>query len=114
MADFRGELDSYQKTMGKRVEKRFTHQLPLDQLHERIVALAEEENSGNNGGDEVHFERNGSGYRLRGSYSGFSVNGAVTLTEEQLTIAIDLPMLARMFQGKVERYIEEQAARLLG
>lgn len=100
--------------MGKSVRKRFAHQLPLDQLHQRLLKLADAESKSGDPGDAVRFERSGSGYKIRGSYSGFSVKGSVSLSERELAIEIELPMLARMFQGKVEQYIDQQAQQLLG
>lgn len=100
--------------MGKRVRKQFSHQLSAEQLHQRLAQLAEEERASATEGDVIHFERAGEHYQLRGSYSGFQINGAIKIGAEQLTIEIELPLLARMFQGKVETYIQKQAQRLLG
>ncbi|MBT3308706.1 MAG: hypothetical protein HOL04_08960 [Gammaproteobacteria bacterium] len=99
--------------MGKSVRKRFAHQIPVEQLHQRLLSLAESEAGSDSSGEGVRFERSGDGYKILGNYSGFSVNGNVTLSEHELSIEIELPMLARMFQGKVEHYIEEQAKQLL-
>ena len=100
--------------MGKSVRKQFRHHLPAEQIHQRILSIAKEENRDSDPNDTIRFERSGEQYRLQGSYSGFSINGSLSITAETLTIDINLPLLARMFQGKVERYIEEQAKIVLG
>jgi hypothetical protein len=97
--------------MGRRVRKQFAHQLPLEQLHQRLQQQAERENSST---DPLRFERHGDRYTIHGHYSGFAIQGGVTVTAQTLAIEIELPMLAGLFQGKVERYIDEQAQALLG
>ncbi len=100
--------------MGKRVRKQFAHQLPLERLHEKVLQQANVETGSNQSGSGIRFERDGDRYNLGGDYSGFSIKGAVTLSETAITIEIELPMLAGLFQGKVERYIDEQAKLILG
>ncbi len=100
--------------MGKRVRKRFAHQMPLQSLHQRLQQLAAHEQADRSGDNQIQFRQEGNHYLLGGRYSGFSVQGKITLEEQSLTIEIELPMLAGLFQGKVERYIQEQAKQLLG
>ncbi len=100
--------------MGKRVRKQFAHQLPLEQLHQKLQQQADAESGSSSSAEQIHFQRDGDRYIISGSYSGFSIKGAVVLAQETLSIEIELPMLAGLFQGKVERYINEQAKALLG
>lgn len=100
--------------MGKRVQKRFAHQVPLAQLHEKLVAHADAEGGNSGADDAIHFQRKGDNYTIRGNYSGFSIQGNILLTENDLTIQIELPMLAGLFKGKMEQYIDQQAKKLLG
>ncbi|HIJ23549.1 MAG: hypothetical protein HON68_01570 [Gammaproteobacteria bacterium] len=99
--------------MGKNVRKQFAHQLPTEQIHQRVLSIAEQENESGSGSDKINFTRNGEQYRLHGSYSGFSVEGRLSITAKQITIEIELPLLARMFQSKVEAYIDQQAHNVL-
>lgn len=44
---------------------------------------------------------------------GFKVGGTLTVAEEQVNVAGELPMTAAMFKGKITSAIEEQLGRLL-
>lgn len=100
--------------MGKRVRKQFAHQLPLEQLHERMLQQADAESGSSQSEGSIRFERDGDRYNLGGNYAGFSIKGSVTLSETAVTIEIELPILAGLFQGKVEHYIDKQAKLILG
>lgn len=99
--------------MGKRVCKKYSHQIPLDQLHQRIVALASEETGSTSSDDSIYVWPDGDAYRIGGKYSGFNVKGRIVPAAGKLEIEVELPMLAGLFTGKVEQYIEGQAAILL-
>ncbi len=44
---------------------------------------------------------------------GQSIQGTFEVTEEDFILNVKLPLMLRMFEGKIEKMISEQAAKLL-
>lgn len=59
--------------------------------------------------EDVHHEWVGDTLRFRGKARGFAVEGTAEVTDAALIIEMKLPMLAKMFEGRIRQVVQGEA-----
>ncbi|MCI0335244.1 MAG: polyhydroxyalkanoic acid system family protein [Planctomycetes bacterium] len=93
---------------------RVPHQLTQQEAHSRLERFAEVLQDKFK--DQVRdLQQSWEGETLRFQFKtyGIPLDGGITVTDEELNLAGDLPFSAMMFRGKIESAIREQLERLV-
>ena len=59
--------------------------------------------------EEIHHEWIGDTMRFRGKARGMSVEGTVEVTDAAIVLDAKLPLMARMFEGRIRQAVEREA-----
>ena len=93
---------------------RVPHNLTKDEAHERLERFAEmlQEKFANQVSD---LQQSWEGDTLRFHFKtyGIPLDGGITVAENELNLAGELPFAAVMFRGKIESEIREQLERIV-
>ena len=59
--------------------------------------------------DEIHHEWMGDTMRFKGKARGMSVEGTVEVTDAAIVLDAKLPLMAKMFEGRIRQAVEREA-----
>ncbi len=99
--------------MATKLTLRFPHELRPDELHDRLTNMVERQASAAGGSDGVSYHRHGDMYPFTWRHAGFNIDGELLVSETEMTVTVEVPWIARMFQGGLEEIIRRQAAVLI-
>jgi hypothetical protein len=59
--------------------------------------------------EEIHHEWNGDTMRFRGKARGMALEGTVEVTDAAVILDAKLPLMAKMFEGRIRQAVEREA-----
>ncbi len=100
--------------MARRNTLRFPHQLHPDEVHARLSQMIDQQVGAAGDEETISYRRDGESYAFTWRQAGLSVQGELVVGETEVTVALELPWIARLFQGTVEDFVTREAAILTG
>lgn len=64
--------------------------------------------------EEIQHEWSGDTMRFRGKARGFTLEGTVEVTDAAVVIDAKLPLMARMFEGRIRDAVQREADAMFG
>ena len=62
--------------------------------------------------EKAEHEWSGDTLRFKGKARGFSVEGSVDITDTEVIVDAKLPLMAKMFEGKIRQTVEVEAEKM--
>lgn len=100
--------------MARKFTLRFPHQLHPDEVHARLSHIIDEQVNAVADEETIRYRRYGESYAFTWRQVGLSVQGKLVVGETEVTVTVEVPWIARLFQGAVEDFITRQAAIVTG
>ena len=100
--------------MARKITLRFPHQLHPDEVHARLSHMIGEQVGAADDEATISYRRDGESYAFTCRQAGLSVQGELVVGGTEVTVTVEVPWIARLFQGTVEDFITRQAAIVTG
>ena len=93
---------------------RIPHHLHPDEVHARLSHIIDEQVDAAGDEETMSCRRDGESYAFTWRQAGFSVQRELVVGETEVTVTLEVPWIARLFQGTVEDFVTRQAAIVTG